>query len=276
MRGEDHVAEALQPGHERLVLGLGLRGEHVDRRAGDVAGDEVVVQRIEVDDRPAAQVEEERARAHLGELLGSEHAGVLRTAVDVQGHGLRLCQELLEGVDAAGVAEREPVHEVEEEHPHAQCLGHDRQLGADVAVPDDAQRPASHLVRPDGRLVPDACVHVAVAVREPAGHGDDLGDGELHHRARVGVGGVEHGDPVVGGGLQVDLVGADAEGTDGAQPGGGLEDPARDVRARPDAQVVDALEGGHEVALGERSGAAVDLVALGLEGLDGVGVDVLK
>jgi hypothetical protein len=47
--------------------------------------------------------------------------------------------------------------------------------------------------------------------------GDDLADDELGDRTRVGKGRVEDGDSGLGGGLEVDLVGSDAETADGKE-----------------------------------------------------------
>ena len=121
----------------------------------------MVAQRLVVDHDAAAQVEEQAARAHLGELLPAEQAGVARPSVDVQRDRLGLGQQLVEAVAAAGVAQGQLVGDVVEEHPHAQRLGHHRQLAADVAVADDAEGAAADLVRALGRLVPLAVVHLA-------------------------------------------------------------------------------------------------------------------
>ena len=68
-------------------------------------------------------------------------------------------EQLVERADPAGVAVGEPVGGVEEDHPQAERLGDVGQLGADVAVADDAERAAADLVAALRRLVPDAVVH---------------------------------------------------------------------------------------------------------------------
>ncbi len=162
---------------------------------------------------------------HPGELLGAEEAGVAGPAVHVQGHHVGAGEQLVEAVAAVGVAQREPVGGVVEVDAHAQRLGEHGELGADVAVPDDAQRPAADLVAAVGGLVPDAVVHAGVLLGEPAGQRDDLGDGQLDDAAGVGERRVEDGDAAARGGGQVDLVGADAERAD-RQPGCGAASSA--------------------------------------------------
>ena len=53
-----------------------------------------------------------------------------------------------------GVAQCELLLDVVEHHAHAQRFRQYGQLGTDVAVSDDAQRLAAHLMRTGGRLVP--------------------------------------------------------------------------------------------------------------------------
>ena len=103
-------------------------------------------------------------------------------------------EQLVEAADPAGVAVGEPVGGVEEDHPQAEGLGEVAELGADVAVADDAEGPAAHLVAALRRLVPDPGVHLLGLLGQPAGQRDDLADHQLHDAARVGVRRVEGGD----------------------------------------------------------------------------------
>src|SRR5699024_5868970 len=276
VRGEDHVGDALEAVLEGVTRLLRLGGEDIDGRAGDVAGDEVVPQGLEVDDETPGEVEEEAARAHPGELLRAEVAGIAGAAVDVQRDRLARLEELLEGAALPGIAQGELVLEVEEGDVHAEGLGDDGQLGADVAVADDAERAPPDLVRPLRRLVPDPAVQRGVLVGEVAGQADDLAEGELDDAAGVGEGGVEDDRPGLGGGIEVDLVRADAEGADDLELGSGLEHRAGHVRPGADADHVDALERGDQLRLVDGSGARLDLEAGVDEGLAGGVVDVLE
>ena len=75
---------------------------------------------------------------------------------------------------------------------------------------------------------------------------------------------------------QVDLVGADAEGTDRQKVGRRLDGAARDGGLGPDAEHLDAVESSDEVVLVEGTGVPDDLQAGGLEGGIGVGVRVFQ
>ena len=74
-----------------------------------------VGQRLLVDDEAAGEVEEDRARPHRGELLVAEEAGVADPAVDVQRDDVGHLEQLVEGVAAAGVAQRQLVGGVVED-----------------------------------------------------------------------------------------------------------------------------------------------------------------
>ena len=125
---------------------------------------------------------------------GAEEPGVAGPAVDVQRDDVGLLEQLVEGADPAGVAVGEPVGGVEEDHPEAERLGEVGELGADVAVADDAERAAADLVAALRRLVPDAGVHPLGLLRQPSRQRDDLADDELDHAAGVGVRRVEGRD----------------------------------------------------------------------------------
>jgi hypothetical protein len=217
VRGQDDVGGAAQRVLERLPVALGLGLEHVNGRPGDVPGVEGVFQGRGVDDKAARQIEEQRAGTHLSELLRAEEPAVVGASVDVQRDGLRLGEQFLQRGAPFRVAEREPIDEVVEQDPHAEGLRDDRQLAADIAVADQAERPAADLMAADGGLHPFTGMHLRVVVGEVAGQGDDLADRQFHDRAGVAVGGVEHGDAPLGGLVQGDLVGADAERPDGLQ-----------------------------------------------------------
>ena len=176
----------------------------------------------------------------------------------------------------AGVAVREPVGGVEEDHPQPQRLGDVGQLGADVAVADDAERAAADLVAALGRLVPDAVVHPPGLLGEPAGQRDDLADHQLHDAAGVGVRRVEDRDAALGRGHQVDLVGADAEAADRHQVARRVQRARGHVGVGADAEQVHAGQGRDQLVLGQGAGPQLDLVAARLEGLDGERVDVLE
>jgi site-specific DNA recombinase len=275
VRGEDDVGQPAQRRDELLVVALRLGGEDVDGRPGDVAGFDVAAQRRMVDHEPAGQVEEQRPRPHRGELGRAEEAAVTVPPVHVQGDGLHRIEQLGQGGAAPRVAQGQLVGDVVEADGHAQVLGQHGQLGADVAVADDAQLAATHLMAPGCGLVPHARMHLGVLLRQPPGHGDDLGQGELHHTARIGERRVEHRDAVPAGRGQVDLVDADRERSDRDQAGRAAQDPVGDVGPGPDAEQAHPAQGLDELVLVQRTRPGLDLVALLGQPCRRIRVDVL-
>ena len=276
MRGQDHVRQALQAGDERVARGLRFVGEDVDGGAGEVAAQQMAAQRLVVHHDASTQVEEQAARPHLAELVLAEQAGVPGATVDVEGDRLGNLEQLVQAGTAPGVAEGQLVGHVVEVDPHAQRLGDHGQLAADVAVADDAEGPAADLVRALGRLVPDPGMHGGVLVGQVPGHGDDLGDHQLDHTAGVGERSVEHHGPALGGRGQVDLVGADAEGADGQQVRGRVQDPPRHCGLGADAEHRHPTERIDQLRLVQRSLGGLDGNAALDEQADAFGMDVLQ
>ena len=86
---------------------------------------------------------------------------------------------------ALGVAQGQLVGRVVKPDGHPEALGQYRQLRADIAVADDPETPAPHLVAPLGRFVPDTLVHLAGLVGQPPLHRDYLGYYELDDTAGI-------------------------------------------------------------------------------------------
>lgn len=83
-----------------------------------------------------------------------------------------------------------------------------------MPVADDSEGLAADLPAAFGDFVPDGGdAEFDGTVDELAREGDDFADDELGDGAGVGKGGVEDGDADAGGGVEVDLVGADTEAT---------------------------------------------------------------
>ena len=84
-----------------------------------------------------------------------------------------------------GVAQCELLLDVVEHHAHAQRFRQYRQLGTDVAVSDDAQRLAAHLMRTGGRLVPQAVLDVMRMRRDATHQADDVANHQFHNGTGV-------------------------------------------------------------------------------------------
>ena len=169
------------------------------------------VEGLHVDDVPAGQVDEQGPGLHQRKLVAPDEVGVGFLAVNVHGDDVGLTQDGLHGRHLRCVTQGQAFGRVVEDDVEPHGLGEDGKLSADVAVADDAQRVTADLVRAIRALVPHAAVQARVLHGHPAGQIDDLADRQLDDGTRVGVGGVEYGDPHLGCGRKIDLVGTDAK-----------------------------------------------------------------
>jgi hypothetical protein len=262
---------------ELLVVALGLDGKHVDGGAGEMAALQRVGQRVDVHHGAARGVDEVGARLHGGELGAADQVFRLRRLGHVQGDDIALAEQGGELGDGARVAEREPAGDVVVEHAHAQVLGEDAELRADVAVADDAERLAAHLDAALGALGPAAAVHERAFPRDAAQQHDGLAEHELGDAAGVGVGGVEDRDAALRRRREVHLVGPDAEAADGGELWRRRQHLLGQFGARADAEEVHVLQRGLQGVAREGLRQVADGgIAVGRQRAGGVGVDALE
>ena len=126
-------------------------------------------------------------------------------------------------------------------------------------------------------LDPAAAMAGGVLFRDAAQQQDRLGQYQLSHRAGVRVGRVEHGDTAFAGGVEVDLVGADAEAADRDQFLRAVEDLFGQLGAGANADEVRIGDGPAQFVLGQRLGVGDDVaVPGGAEGLHRVLADAFE
>ena len=131
-------------------------------------------------------------------------------------------------------------------------------------------------MRAGGRLVPHALLHV-VRVRGDAAHqADDVADHQLDDRTGVGVRRVEHGDAVLAGVVEVDLVGADAEASDGGQRGAGVDHLAGHAGLGANAEQAHAVKRFDQLVLAQSSLEGFHFEAMVAQRLRGEGMDVFQ
>jgi hypothetical protein len=94
-------------------------------------------------------------------------------------------KELSQTFDRLGVAVTQLVGQVEVDHPHAHRLGKVRELTADIAVADDAERLAADFVAVARRLVPSPRMGSNRARKDAAEQHHDLADHQLGDAAGV-------------------------------------------------------------------------------------------
>ena len=277
VRGQDHILQPTQRALELFVIGLGLDREDVDGGAGNMAALDDVSQRIDIHHGTAGGVDEDGARFHHPQLLGTDHVlggGGFR---HVQADDVRHIEQLDHARHLNGVAQRELVLDIVVINLHADALGDDAKLGADVAVADDAELLAAGFHRAVGQLFPHAAMALGVFLGDTAQQQQDLAQYQFGDRTGVGEGCVEDRNAADLGRFQLDLVGADAEAADGDQLVGGVEHLLGDLGsgAQPDEMdIADLLD---QLLFGERGLEILHTgVTCGTKGLYGVGVNPLQ
>ena len=218
-----------------------------------------------------------RARLHPREFGGADHQLGRRRFRHVQGDDVAAGEQRVQPAGMTRVAERELGLDVVVDDVHAERFGHHPDLGADVAVADDAERLAAHFVAAGGGLGPATTVALRRFLRDAAHQHDRFGDDQFGHAAGIGVGRVEHRDAGALGGGQVDLVGADAERADGDQLAGVGQRVGIQAGARADADDVRLAQFGDEGVGRERLVEAADVAVAGIgEGLGGAVADAFQ
>ena len=177
-----------------------------------------------IDDASARGVDQHGRLLHQAQLAPADHAPRLSGQRHVQGHEIRLLEQLVQPDVARsevsfglGVAMAVVVQDGHVEGPRAA-----RYLVADAAQPDDAEdlvvdllpqheaRIVGHKIRAAGK---------AVALDEVARCGQEQGEGYIGRRAVEDVGRVAYGDAALLGGLEVDVINADSVVADDAEVG---------------------------------------------------------
>ena len=156
---------------------------------------------------------------------------------------------------------------------HLQAAGPVGHGLADLAQADDAQRPAAQLDAGEGAALPLAPAHRGVGGGGLVGQREHQGDRLLGRRDGVAGRGVDDHDAGLGGGLEVDVVDADAGPADDDQAGGVGEDVGRDLDLAANQQRVVVADDRGEL-FGRQPDLLVDFVvgAEDLEALLGQGL----
>ncbi len=148
-----------------LRRGRRLDGQHVERRAGDAAGVQRVGQRLLLDERAAAGVDEEGRLLHERQPLRVDEALRLRRERAMQAHHVAAAEEVVER-DELHLGSARLRGLFDREHVHPERLRDGGRLAADPAVADDPHRQALQL---DQREIPVAEIR---ALRPaPVAHG---------------------------------------------------------------------------------------------------------
>lgn len=231
MRCQDKVPQAseiLAPGvevvGEVVTVGSGLSGEDIKSSTSNLASTASLDESGNIDNATTAGVDQVGTSLHLLELGSRDHVACLGEIRDVEGDKVSLTQELLKCRNLVGSSQSHQGNNIVVDDVHTHSLSEDGQLRTNVTVANDTQSLASNLPALGADLVPGASVHLVGSIAKLTGKNDDLGDDQLSNTARVGEGGVEDGNTILGGELKVDLVGTDTEAADDEEVLGLSED----------------------------------------------------
>jgi hypothetical protein len=268
VRGDDDVGAG-----EDRVLGEGLGGEDVERRAADLAGLQPRHQRVEVYQLAAGAIDDPHPVLHRRDRLGADQADRLRRLRHVDGDHVGPPVEVLEALRALDAELLEALggdELVEGDDVHLEALGALGDQLADAAEADDADRLAVELGALVLGPVPAAVDERAVRLRDVAEEGQHQGDGVLGGGDRVRFGRVGDDDAAPGGGRNVDVVDPGAGAADHLQVRRPFDQLRRHLRRRADQDRVVAADLLGQLLVGHLE-AEVDLEVLAQQLDAGVG-----
>src|SRR6202167_1210663 len=168
-------------------------------------------QGVEVNDRAAAVIDQVGAALHQAEFSLSDHAMRGRRFRNMKADNVALSQQTLKAFDRLGIAVAKPVGVIVVDHLHAHAFGKGRELRSDIAVADNSERSAAHLMAVGCRFIPAALVSGRGTRENPPKQHDDLADHQFRDAAGVGEWRIEDRNAALTRRIQIDLVGSDAE-----------------------------------------------------------------
>ncbi len=265
-RGAEMRRQQRVRGVEERRAGRWFRVEDVDPGAGEVAGDERLRDRRLVDDPAARDVEHDRTRLHPGDRLAPDEPLGRAGQRHVHGHDVGAREQRLE------VHQLDPVvggllggHvRVDADDDHLHGPGAVRDGLADLAEPDDPERPAAQLETGELAALPLAAAERRVGGGRPARDAVEQGERVLGGGDRVAGRGVDDRDPGSRRGVEVDVVDADPGPPDDDEPRAGGDQLGIDLDlAADDERVVVGDQRGELLA--RAADPLVDLVMRGEE-----------
>ena len=259
MEGRDEVIQM----DERVITRRGLVHEHVARRGADLPRGEGDIEIVLVDDAAARGVDEQQVRIRRGEHRRVDEVARGIAERDAHVHEVRAAEELRQGVDLfiapggalGGRAARIPAQDAHVER-RAQDIRH---AVGNVARADEAERAAGHLVADEflrAEVVEAPGAQAVVDKFQLPVERQQLRHGQLRDGRRAEARHIRHRHAVLGGGLRVDRVAADAVHGDDLQVRRTLDDRARHGRAADNhgGELLGVVEIVHDLKMARKPG----------------------
>src|SRR5829696_1633975 len=231
-----HVGEREDRGVRRRLL-----GEYIECGTGDGALLEGVVEGRLVDDAATGHVYEVRGRLHLRQGFFVHESYRLGGARNVYRDEIGPLEDLVSALCPLDVHRAHPVlGDIgiigEDPHPHPQCAPcHD---GADVTKTDQPDRLLRHLDTFERAPLPLPTPQGRVRGRDTPRHSEHEPQGMLGRGDRVALRGVGDDDAVLGSGLYIYVVNADAGASDSLEVNGPPYYIGGDFRSAADDETV--------------------------------------
>ena len=216
VRRDDDVVELEQRPRVRLL------GEDVERRAGDLAGAERLDQRLLVDELAAGGVDDagrRRASPRSPRGRSSPRVSGVSGRCSVRNSAAASTSSSVSARSTPSSRNRSARDERvvgDDAHPEPERAARD--LLADAAEAEHAERLAGELDAAPARALPAALLERGVRLRDVARERDEQADRVLGRRDDRRLGRVRDDDPAARRRLDVDVVDADARAADHLQP----------------------------------------------------------
>ena len=198
-----------------------------------MAAAERLGQRRLVHESAPRRVHQDRARAHGRKLPAADEPAVLLGERNVQRDRMAGREEFVQACEFhPQIARTIRAHEGivgHDAHPERPRPPHD--LRPDPPESDHAERLPAQLDPAQLLAPPLSGADARVRLRDPAGRGEEQGEGEFGRGLRVRRGRVEHGDSATRGGGDVDVVHTHARAPHDPQHVGGLDEVGGHLRA---------------------------------------------
>ena len=253
LRGGAQVGRGQQAGvvEDGQVAG-GFVDEHIQGGAGQLLPFQRFQQGLIVNQLAPGHIDEARAGLHQRQAGAGNQVHRAGRQRRVQGHEIGLGQQFLQGHHRHAQAGREVGgHEgVVGDEAHTEGGGAARHFGTHAAQAHDAQGFVAHLNAHKGGALPLAGFHAGASLRDIARQRQHQRHGMLGGGHGVAHGGVDHGHAGPGGGVQVNVVHADAGARHYLEVAPGGDDGLGDPGFAADDQGVIIADGGDQFVRG--------------------------
>ncbi len=219
--------------------------EHIEGGAGHVAVFEGGEQGFGDNHFATGAIHHAHTGTREGESVGVDHAAGFGSERAVEGEEVARLEQFVETDEAdtalGGCARRDVG--VGSEQSHLVGLPEPGDRRADPSETDDAERFPAQFDTGEFLFLPEALLHRGVGRKDVASQSSEKSEGVFGDTDGIAAGRVHHDDTAARGGLDIDVVDADAGAADDAKLPGAVEQLGRDARGGADQHGVGVGDG---------------------------------